>query len=174
MGSKNQSADSANTTAVASVEDLQQELTNSMKALLADANDKAAELELKLEASENDTRIQAEARISESEERHALREENSKLRTINDDLTAKIEYLSDELDKRKNPGEVLNEARTKEKAVLPSNTFEVYGVTKKFISPVFTYKGNRLVAAEAMNNQELLKELVDAKCGSIVDVNKII
>jgi predicted nuclease with TOPRIM domain len=149
-------------TPVASVSDLQMELNDAMKSL-ASANEKIASLEKESklkDAEADDLRNTIES----------LKADNANLDKVNDALNDKVEELTDELNMRKNPGELLAEAKKRERAVLPTDVFEVRGSKKKFISPVFKFKGERIVAAEAINNPELLERLVDAGCGSIVDV----
>jgi predicted nuclease with TOPRIM domain len=152
----------SSSTPIASIDDLQAELNDAMKSL-ASANEKIAALEeeSKLKDSEaDDLRNTIES----------LKADNANLDKVNDALNDKVEELTDELNMRKNPGELLAEAKKRERAILPTAVFEVNGIKKKFISPVFKFKGERIVAVEAINNPELLERLVDAGCGSIVDV----
>lgn len=83
---------------------------------------------------------------------------------VNDGLTAKIEELSSS----KTLGEAGEKAQSQPKPVLPTDSFEVNGAKYKFIAPVFVYGGKRIEAQKAINDTDLLSELVSKGIGVIV------
>ncbi|HEU4634345.1 MAG TPA: hypothetical protein VFS22_10185 [Flavisolibacter sp.] len=95
----------------------------------------------------------------------SLKEEVETVNAVNEELQAKIEDLST----GKSIGEEGEKAQKKEKAVLPTETFTVDGQAYKFISPVFMYQKERIVAATALKDESLLAKLVAAKLGVIVE-----
>ncbi|MGN6293768.1 MAG: hypothetical protein ACTHMV_13575 [Chitinophagaceae bacterium] len=112
----------------------------------------------------------ADQKLVASEEKYqALVAEKDTLETINMDLQGSIEKLSEELDGKKETG---NLPGTAKQAILstPSDTFEIDGTRYKFICPVFTFKGQRLVAADLINNTDALMTLVTAGVGFIQKV----
>lgn len=116
-------------------------------ALLAGANEKVQALTAERDALNKENEVL-------TKERDELREENELLTAVNDELQTKVEELSSP--------KTIKEAIEKksEKLTVPTDSFEVDGVKYKFISPVFVHKKTRVVAADALNNEELLKELV--------------
>ncbi len=99
----------------------------------------------------------AKGRIAE------LEAENEVLNNVNKELTLKIEELSNP----KTIAEAGNRAAEKRTPAMPVEQFEVGGNAYKFVCPVFMFKKNRVVAAEAIHNESLLAELVAAKVGAI-------
>lgn len=89
-----------------------------------------------------------------------LKNENEALNAVNDELTAKVEELS------KPAAEAAKEA-PEEKLEVPSTTFKVGKEEYRFVAPVFHYKGQRILAKNALSDAALLKELVDKKAGII-------
>lgn len=151
---------------------------------LKEAKDKIASLTNELTkmnealaASQNDTKIQVDARQTDLDQIVELNKkiadldtENAVLVEVNKALTLKLEELgtSQTLDPRSQaiadePAKVNN----KKPAELPALMFTVDGKSYKFISPVFMYQKKRIVAADAILDQELLNELVAAKIGVI-------
>ena len=119
-----------------------------------------------LEASQNDTKIQAEARMKEAEGMRVLQSENETITKINDELVAKIEELS----AVKGPVDLAKKANEVKTVSTPKESFEVDGVKYKFIAPVFMFKKERIVAADVINDSAKLAELVAAKLGTIQKV----
>jgi DNA repair exonuclease SbcCD ATPase subunit len=99
-----------------------------------------------------------------------LSKENNDLVAVNESLNAQVEALSKKIEKKKTVADVIKEVKEKSTPKLPTEPFEVGGEKYRFISRVFMYKGQRIVAADAMNNQDILEDLVAAKVGAIVKV----
>lgn len=83
---------------------------------------------------------------------------------INEKLQAQIE----ELEATVAAGGTVAPEKKAEKPKIPEETFTVDKVKYKFSLPAFQYKGERILASEAITNKDLLKELVDIGFGGIV------
>jgi hypothetical protein len=95
--------------------------------------------------------------------------ENETLSKVNDGLVLKIEELTAVKDV-KTQDDLAKKVTEFKKVSAPDATFEVEGVKYKFISPVFTFKNERIIAADVLNDTEKLAELVAAKVGTIKKV----
>ncbi|MEP7375530.1 MAG: hypothetical protein ABI675_19450 [Chitinophagaceae bacterium] len=127
-------------------------------------------LKSKLATSENDIQIQAEERRSYEKKSIELSDELAIVSKVNEELSITIENLTKQLDAKKTIADAAQEIAEKKTPPIPTSSFTVDGKSYKFISPVFVYQKQRIVAADAINNQDLLNELVAAKVGSIVSV----
>ena len=95
-----------------------------------------------------------------------LGDENEALTVVNEKLQEKIVELSGP----KNIPDAAKKAEQVKPLVLPKEEFESGGEKYVFISPVFTFKRQRIVAEEALLDQDLLDELVNSKVGCIKKV----
>lgn len=91
-----------------------------------------------------------------------LTQENTLVMDINKELTLKIEELS----QLKRP-EIIEAKAAEKTPTLPSETFDVDGVSYRFTAPAFIYQGKKHIAAEALNDTALLAELVAKKIGFV-------
>jgi hypothetical protein len=82
---------------------------------------------------------------------------------VNAELTAKVEELSAKV----SLGAAAEQAQAEEKPVLPTETFEVDGAKYKFTTPVFVFDGKKVLASQAINDADILSQLV-AKGSGVV------
>jgi hypothetical protein len=118
-------------------------------------NSKPKKVELTIESLQADNQKLVE-------ENEQLIQENTLLTDINKELVQKVEELS----QLKRP-ELIEAKATEATPSIPSETFAVNGVQYRFTTPAFVYKQKRFTAAEALNDTELLNELVEKKIGFI-------
>lgn len=112
---------------------------------------------------------QLQKTIEDQQKKNAdLQKENADLKAtaealeqVNGDLTAKIEELSKA---------VPSELATEKKPEVPAGAFQVGKKSFKFITPVFLFGGNRIVAEEAIHDKALLESLVKKGCGVIQEL----
>ena len=86
--------------------------------------------------------------------------------SVNESLQNKIEE-QDSIIKNIAAGKKANANVAISKPKVPADSFKVEGETFVFTLPVFIFKGNKILASEALANEDLLKELVKIKFGGI-------
>lgn len=132
------------------------------------------ELQAELEASQKSAADNLElANLAEKkcEETAAmlatLQAENATLSKVNDELSIVIDTLTKQVESKKTVADAAKEIADKKVPPVPTSMFTVDGKSYVFICPVFMFRKQRVIAAEAINNQDLLNELAAAKIGAI-------
>jgi hypothetical protein len=113
----------------------------------------------KLQAENADLKL---ANASIKSENEALEQENEALTAVNEELTAKVEELSKE--------PATSETAEEKKPEIPEETFAIGKKKYRFVTPVFVYNQQRIIAAAALKDSTLLAELVKIRSGFIQEV----
>lgn len=149
------------------VAELAKELLNS-QAALADAQKIAQDPDGAIASMQKTIEEKNDTIKSLRDEMDQCNAENAAISKVNDDLSKKIEELSGN-----NPADMKaasDKVKSNKPSATPVESFESGGDKFIFISPSFVFRGQKVLASEAMLNQALLDEIVSAKLGIIKKV----